>query len=206
MKKLFAAALCLFIASFFCTACQPAAIENAKEAVNQTSDGGNMLQDQIERLKKENGYLRASNVEMSSQIQSLEEENAELKNSITGTDAVSLLNTVAASDKKLQVFPAYIKEVKPDAKGYRISIDRLKVNPDFEIGGMGEEAYLINEKEQIETFETNGSLILNFDGRSVSEIDPDFAVYVNEQDAPGEAFTLYMLGDEILLIDEILVP
>jgi len=207
MKKVFAMLLCLMMTGVFCTACQPPAnTEDAREVVNKVSDDQNTLQDQTKQLRKENGYLRASNVEMSLQIQSLEEENANLQKNITGTDAASLLNMVAASDRELEVFPAYVKSVKPDAKGYELAIDRLKINPDFEIGGLGEEGYLINEEEKIETLQTDGPVIINYDGISTYEVDPDFTFYINGQDEPGGQFTFYMLGDKILLMDEILVP
>ncbi len=119
-------------------------------------------------------------------------------------DIESLLDQVESSGEALASFPALITETDLSEAGCVLHIDRLEYNPNFTPGGEGGGPYLLNAKAVSE--EIDGSFAYaQYNGHVEGEISQKFADYVAGSEG-GVQCTLYMLGDELVLVSEILVP
>jgi hypothetical protein len=120
-------------------------------------------------------------------------------------DVGGLLDRVANSGEALTAFPALVTGGSVSETGCSLKFDRLEYNPDFEIGGMGEEGYLLNAEEVKEELDASYAWA-QYDGRLESEIGLSLMDYVATFGNDGAQFIFYMLGDELVLVSEILVP
>lgn len=119
-------------------------------------------------------------------------------------DLGSLLDGICGSDEVLAPFPALITNAYISEAGCMLHIDRLEYNPNYTPGSGGDETYLLNAEAVSE--EIDGSYAYaQYDARVEGEISQSFADYVASFEE-GAQFTLYMLGDELVLVSEILVP
>ena len=151
---------------------------------------------------------------LEAQVVVLEEELAQAQGSYEGdyegetessyADIESLLLDISNSDEELTPVPALITSAYNSEAGCTLTLDRLEINPNYTPGGGGDETYLINPEAVTE--EMDGSYAYaQYDGRIEGEISQRFADYVASFE-DGAQFTLYMLGDELVLVSEILVP
>ena len=119
-------------------------------------------------------------------------------------DVGSLLDQIGGSDEELTPIPALITEAYISEAGCVLTIDRLEYNPNYTPGSGGDEIYLVNAEAVSE--ELDGSYAYaQYDVRLEGEINQNFADYVARFE-DGAQFTLYMLGDELVLVSEIFVP
>jgi hypothetical protein len=72
---------------------------------------------------------------------------------LTGADIESLLSYIADSGEPLESFPALITGADTGKDGCVLHIDRLEYNPEFEIGDLGDETFLINDSVKTEYIE-----------------------------------------------------
>jgi hypothetical protein len=122
----------------------------------------------------------------------------------TGVDLESLLSYIAESGKPLEVFPALITGADTSKDGGVLHIDRLEYNPEFEIGGYGDEAFLINEYEKTEYIEVAEIFYAVYIGGISYDIDPGLLDYISGRE--DAQFNVFMSGDKVLFISEITVP
>ncbi len=149
---------------------------------------------------------------LEAQIVVLEEQLAETQggmdyegeDSVESIDLGGLLDRITDSGESLESFPALVLSADVSEAGCTLTIDRLEYNPDFEIGGTAEGEYLLNPEAMTEEIDASYAYA-QFDGRAESEINESFADYVHTFEG-GAQFTLYMLGDELVLVSEITVP
>ena len=119
-------------------------------------------------------------------------------------DIETLLLHISSSGDELTTVPALITNAYISEAGCVLHIDRLEYNPNYTPGSGGDETYLLNAEAVSE--ELDGSYAYaQYDGRVEGEISQNFADYVASFEE-GAQFTLYMLGDELVLVSEILVP
>lgn len=119
-------------------------------------------------------------------------------------DIESLVQRISTSGETLTSFPVLITEAYISEAGCVLHIDRLEYNPNYTPGGEGDETYLINPEVISEELD-GSSAYAQYNGRVEGEISQSLADYVASFEG-GAQFTLYMLGDELVLVSEILVP
>jgi len=119
-------------------------------------------------------------------------------------DLGNLLDQIESSDEKLVSYPALVLSANVSEAGCTLTIDRLEYNPNFEIGGAGDEGYLLNAEAVTEEIDASFAYA-QFNGRTEGEVSEAFADYI-QTFGGGAQFTLYTLGGELVLVSEITLP
>ena len=162
-------------------------------------------QDEIEQMNQQISALEAQIVVLEEQLaQTPGGEDYEGEGQSDFIDVESLLHRISSSDEALTSFPVLITGGSVSEEGCTLKFDRLEYNPDFTPGGTSDEEYLLNTEEIEEEIDASWAYA-QYDGRVTDEIGEDFMDYVASM-GMNVPFTLYMLGDELVLASEILVP
>ncbi len=170
------------------------------EQTRQTAQKG-----ELEQLSQQISSLEAQIVVLEEELAQYQDgENYEGENGSDTLDVEFLLQRISESGELLDVIPALVTGAKVSEEGCTLKIDRLEYNPDFTPGGEGEGTYLLNAEAVTEDIDA-GLAYAQYDARTEGEISERFAEYIAASEE-GVQFTLYMLGDELVLASEILVP
>ena len=145
------------------------------------------LQDKIDELQKENEALQSD-----SDV------------SVAVEDLTYLLDTISASGQPLTSFPALVSAMAASGEGYMLTIDRLEYNSDFEIGGDSSGPYLLNAEAVPEDVYADRFTYAYYNGYLMPELDEGFGDYIKDGD--GVQFVVYMLGNQVIFLNEILIP
>lgn len=164
---------------------------------------------ELEELNRQISALEAQIVVLEEELSQVQGEGGYEGDSggETGTDCIDvggLLDRVSESDMLLTSFPARVTGAEVSEAGCTLTIDRLEYNPDFTPGASGDELYLENAEAVPEQIDASYAYA-QYDGRVEAEISQRFADYAASFEG-GAQFTLYMLGGELVLASEILVP
>ncbi|MGI5919872.1 MAG: hypothetical protein ACOX8N_09560 [Christensenellales bacterium] len=156
----------------------PADTEKAalEEQVEVLTGKIEQLQDKIDELQKENEALQSDSGA-----------------SVAVDDLAYLLNTISASGQALTSFPALVSAMAASGEGYMLTISRLE----DETGGNNAGAAPEDVYADVFTY-------AYYDGYLMPELDEGFGDYIKDGD--GVQFIVYMLGDQVIFLNEILVP
>jgi len=146
------------------------------------------LEEQVEVL---NGKIE----QLQDRIDELQKENAALQSdsgaSVAVEDLAYLLDTVSASGQTLTSFPALVSAMAASGEGYMLTIKRLE----DETGDNNADASPEDVYAERFTYAC-------YDGYLLPELDEGFGEYVESKG--GVKFTVYMLGDQVIFLNEIL--
>jgi hypothetical protein len=191
----------MLAAVFMLSAC--AAPNVAETPAPTNDDAAAALQDEVEALTGQVEQLQ-------DKVEQLEQENQLLQSDSTvsaSEDLAYLLKQISDSGQTLTSFPALIFSIRPAGDGFSLKIDRQNINPGFEIGGAGEENYLIDDNTaDPEYVYADRFTYIHYGGYLLPELDLSFGDYIAGSEEAGVPFTVYMLGDQAIYLDEILVP
>jgi len=139
--------------------------------------------------------------QLQDKIDDLQKENETLQNdsgaSAAMEDLAFLLDTISASGQTLTSFPALVLAMTASGEGYMLTISRLESNSDDEAGGN-------NAGSATEDVYADRFTYACYDGYLLPELDEGFGEYVKSKG--GMKFTVYMLGDQGIYLNEVLVP
>ena len=189
--------LAVLITALLLAGCVPSTAETPAP----TNDASEALLNQIDAL---DGKIE----QLQSKIEALEKENELLQDDATACavdDLNYLLNLISASGQTLVSFPAMITGIDAVDDGFLLHIVRQTVNPDYEPGAPDGETYLIDDGNEPESVLADRFTFVHYGGYLLPELDLSFDDYVGESDR-GVPFTIYMLGDQAIYLDEFLVP
>lgn len=162
-------------------------------------------EDELEDLNQQIASLEAQVVVLEEQLAGTEGSvDYEGEYATENMDVASLLDRIANSGETLTAFPALITGGSVSETGSTVKFDRLEYNPDYTPGGEGEDTYLLNAEETKEEIEASFAYA-QFNGSVKGEVDMALMEYIATIGGSAE-FTFYMLGDELVLVSEILVP
>jgi ABC-type glycerol-3-phosphate transport system substrate-binding protein len=134
---------------------------------------------------------------LTDKIDELQKENEALQSdsgaSVAVDDLAYLLNTISASGQALTSFPALVSAMAASGEGYMLTISRLE----DETGGNNAGAAPEDVYADVFTY-------AYYDGYLMPELDEGFGDYIKDGD--GVQFIVYMLGDQVIFLNEILVP
>jgi hypothetical protein len=156
------------------------------------------LEDQID-------VLTGKVEQLQNRVDNLQKEKASLESDSVASaadDVTYLLNVISASGQTLESFPALVSGVTAADEGYMLTIDRLEYNPDYETGGNS--PYLLNAEAAPEDVYADRFAYAYYDGYLMPELDEGFGEYVKS--GGGAEFIVYMLGDQVIYLNEVLVP
>ncbi len=189
--------LAVLMAALLLAGCAPVAVQTAPRA----DDAAETLLDQVEALTGKAEQLQ-------DKIDALEKENERLQHDAADCavdDLNYLLGLISASGQTLDSFAAMITGMDTADDGFVLHVVRQTVNPDYEPGGPGGETLLIGSGDPPEDILADRFTFVHYGGYLLPELDESFGSYVAGADG-GVPFTVYMLGDQAIYLDEYLVP
>ena len=157
------------------------------------------LQDQVEALTGKVEQLQ-------DKISDLEQENQLLQSDSTvgaSEDLSYLLDMISQSGQTVVSYPALITAISGSGDEFTLQVDRLEYNPDYEPGAPGDETYLVNAAAEPENIQADRFTYVHYGDYLLPELDESFGDYLTGN---GMQFTVYLLGDRVIFLDEILVP
>lgn len=146
--------------------------------------------------------------QLQDKVADLENENKALQNDSTVSateDMTYLLDEISQSGQMLTSFPALVTGMSASGDGFTLTIDRQVINPDYQPGGQSDQTYLIDDGSGPEDVYAEQFTYVYYDGYLMPEIDESFGEYVKGFSG-GAPFTVYMLGDQVLFLNEITTP
>lgn len=164
-----------------------------------TDDNAAALQAEVETLTGKVAQLQEK-------VENLQQENELLQNDATSSSAEDLsylLDEISQSGQTLAAFPALVTAASASGDGFTITIDRLEYNPDYQPGASGDQTYLLNSAAEPEDVYADLFTYVHYDGYLMPELDESFAGYLGSD---GVQFIVYLLGNQVIYLDEILVP
>ena len=185
-------------AALLLSACAAPSSPDNSAAVNDETAA---LRDQVESLT---GRVE----QLQDKISDLEQENQLLQNDSTASaseDLAYLLDTISQSGQTVTSFPALITAISGSGDEFTLRIDRLEYNPDYEPGASGNETYLINSAAEPEDINANRFTYVYYDGYLLPELDEGFSDYLAGFES-GAPFTVYLLDNKAIYLNEITVP
>jgi len=181
------------------TACTPA--PGASPTSSPTEDEKAALQAQVDSLTGKVEQLQ-------DKIDDLEKENKALQNDSTVSaidDLTYLLDQIVKSGKPLTSFPALVTNMASSGEGFKLTIDKKIINPKYKDSSQSTEDYLIDDGSGPEDVYADDFTYVYYDGYLMPELDESFGDYIKGING-GAPFTVYMLGDQVVFMNEILVP
>jgi outer membrane murein-binding lipoprotein Lpp len=189
--------LAVLMAALLLAGCVPIAAQTP----TPTDDASEALLDQVETL---GGKIE----QLQSKIEMLEKENELMQDDATACavdDLNYLLDLISASGQTLVSFPAMITGMDATDDGFVLHITRQTVNPSYEPGAPDGETYLIDDGNEPECVLADRFTFVHYGGYLLPELDLSFGDYIAGSDG-GVPFTIYMLSDQAIYLDEFLVP
>ena len=173
----------------------------AGPSASPTEDANAALQAQVDALT---GKLE----QLQDKVADLENENKALQDDSTASvidNMTYLLDEISKSGQTLTSFPALVTGMAATADGFTLTIDRQVINPDFQSGGQSNGAYLIDDGNGPENVNAGQFTYVYYGGYLMPELDESFADYIKSSSG-GAQFTVYVLGDQVVFLNEITVP
>jgi len=130
--------------------------------------------------------------QLQDKVDELQKENQALQNDSTvsaAEDLTYLMDVISNSGQTLVSFPALITGMAASGEGFMLTVDRLDENGTTNSEATPEDVY------------AGPFTYVYYDGYLMPELDDSFGEYVSGIDG-GAPFTVYMLGDQVIYLNE----